>query len=59
VHHLNYQDKVIGFHRWERGGARDDVIVIANFADRAYRDYRIGVCTENLIPLRGRANRVS
>ena len=43
VHHLNYQDKVIGFHRWDRGGARDDVVVIANFADRGYQDYRIGV----------------
>jgi 1,4-alpha-glucan branching enzyme len=43
VHHLNYQDKVIGFHRWDRGGVRDDVVVIANFADRAYPDYRIGL----------------
>ena len=29
MHHVNYQDKVIAFHRWDRGGARDDVVVIA------------------------------
>jgi 1,4-alpha-glucan branching enzyme len=43
VHHVNHGDKVIAFHRWDRGGARDDVVVIANFADRAYQDYRIGL----------------
>jgi 1,4-alpha-glucan branching enzyme len=43
VHHLNDQDKVIAFHRWERGGPRDDVIIVANFANRAYASYRIGL----------------
>jgi 1,4-alpha-glucan branching enzyme len=43
VHHVNHTDKVIAFHRWDRGGPRDDVIVITNFADRAYQDYRIGL----------------
>jgi 1,4-alpha-glucan branching enzyme len=43
VHHVNDADKVIAFHRWENGGARDDVIVIANFANRAYDRYEIGL----------------
>lgn len=42
VHHVNDVDKLVAFHRWQDGGARDDVLVIANFADRAYSDYRIG-----------------
>jgi 1,4-alpha-glucan branching enzyme len=42
VHHVNNWDKVIAFHRWDQGGPRDDVIVVANFANRAYASYRIG-----------------
>ena len=43
VHHVNNHDKVIAFHRWETGGAGDDVIVIANFADRSYDHYTLGM----------------
>ena len=43
VHHVNDQDKVLGFHRWDRGGPRDDVVVVANFGNRAYERYRIGL----------------
>ncbi len=43
VHHVNNTDKVIAFHRWDAGGSGDDVIVLANFADRAYDSYRIGL----------------
>ena len=42
VHHINDADKVIGYHRWDQGGAGDDVIVVANFADRSYDNYRLG-----------------
>jgi 1,4-alpha-glucan branching enzyme len=42
VHHLNNKDKVIAFHRWENGGAGDDVIVVANMANRTYDNYTIG-----------------
>ncbi|MGB3189295.1 MAG: alpha-amylase family glycosyl hydrolase [Limnoraphis sp.] len=42
VHHVNNNDKLIAFHRWENGGAGDDVIVVANFADRNYNSYSIG-----------------
>lgn len=43
VHHLNNTDKVIAFHRWENGGPGDDVIVVANFADRSYNSYTLGM----------------
>ena len=43
LHHFNNQDKVIGFHRWDQGGARDDVVVVASFSNREIEtDYRIG-----------------
>lgn len=43
VHHVNNTDKVIAFHRWENGGPGDDVIVVANFADRSYDSYTLGM----------------
>jgi 1,4-alpha-glucan branching enzyme len=42
VHHANQTDKVIAFHRWENGGPRDDVVVVANFANRSYNAYTLG-----------------
>jgi 1,4-alpha-glucan branching enzyme len=43
VHHVNDRDKVISFHRWDRGGAGDDVVVVANLANRSYDAYQIGL----------------
>ena len=43
VHHVNNTDKVIAFHRWENGGPGDDVVVVANFADRSYDSYTLGM----------------
>jgi 1,4-alpha-glucan branching enzyme len=43
VFHCNDADKVIAFHRWDRGGAGDDVVLALNFANRAYDRYRIGL----------------
>lgn len=43
VYHVNNTDKVIAFHRWENGGQGDDVIVVANFANRSYDTYTIGM----------------
>ena len=42
VFHLNDADKLVAFHRWDRGGPGDDVLVVANFANRAYDSYTIG-----------------
>ncbi|MCC7450359.1 MAG: alpha amylase C-terminal domain-containing protein [Anaerolineae bacterium] len=42
VHHVNNTDKVIAFHRWDNGGPGDDVIVVANFANRTWYSYDLG-----------------
>lgn len=42
VFHVNDHDKLIAFHRWDNGGPRDDVVVVANFANRAYDSYGLG-----------------
>ncbi len=46
VFHVHEKNKVLAFHRWENGGPRDDVIVVANFADRTYSNYIIGLPRE-------------
>lgn len=43
VFHLNHQDKVVGYHRWDDGGPRDDVVVVVNCANRAYDAYALGL----------------
>ena len=43
VHHVNDWDKVIAWHRWMDGGAGDDVVMVANFRNQAWDDYRIGL----------------
>jgi 1,4-alpha-glucan branching enzyme len=43
VHHRSQDAKVIAFHRWELGGPRDDVVVVANLSASPYPAYRIGV----------------
>jgi 1,4-alpha-glucan branching enzyme len=48
VFHLNHENKVIAFHRWREGGPGDDVIVIANFANRVHEGYTIGLPSPGL-----------
>ncbi len=43
VHHVNDNDKVVVFHRWDQGGPGDDVIVVVNMANRSYPSYLFGV----------------
>jgi hypothetical protein len=35
VYHLHDGSQVIAFHRWEKGGPADDVVVVANFSHEA------------------------
>lgn len=35
--------KLLAFHRWADGGPHDDTVVVANFADRAITDLRLGL----------------
>lgn len=42
VFHINNEDKVIAFHRWEFGGEKDDVVVLVNFGSVNYQIYNLG-----------------
>jgi 1,4-alpha-glucan branching enzyme len=41
--HRNDDNHVIAFHRWDKGGAGDDVVVIVNFSSNSYDEYRLQV----------------
>ena len=32
----------MAFHRWDRGGPGDDVVVVMNFSSRTYPSYTVG-----------------
>jgi 1,4-alpha-glucan branching enzyme len=42
VFHVNNDGKMLAFHRWAEGGPGDDVVIVANFANRAYSSYTVG-----------------
>ncbi len=42
VYHMHNERKVIAFHRWDIGGAADDVVIVANFSHDAQENYVIG-----------------
>ncbi|MBU5614687.1 alpha-amylase family glycosyl hydrolase [Geomonas azotofigens] len=52
VHHLNEEAKVIAFHRWDQGGAGDDVVVVANFFREPHEGYVVGFPAEGIWRLR-------
>jgi len=52
LYHLNNERKVIAFHRWDKGGASDDVVIVANFSHEAQNDYVIGFPAEGAWKLR-------
>lgn len=41
-YHLNEESKVIAFHRWDKGGPADDVVIVANFLNEPQHGYVIG-----------------
>jgi 1,4-alpha-glucan branching enzyme len=43
VYHVNNNEKVIAYHRWYNGGAKDSVVVIANFRNESFENYVVGV----------------
>ncbi|MFF8909942.1 alpha-amylase family glycosyl hydrolase [Streptomyces olivaceoviridis] len=43
VYHCNDTAKVIGFHRSAQGGPGDSTVVVLNFGDNDYDDYRLGL----------------
>jgi 1,4-alpha-glucan branching enzyme len=52
VYHLNDERKVIAFHRWDKGGPADDVVVVANFFHEPQDGYVIGFPTAGTWKLR-------
>jgi 1,4-alpha-glucan branching enzyme len=52
VFHVNDAAKVIAFHRWDRGGAGDDVVVIINMANQSYDSFTIGFPRDGLWKVR-------
>jgi 1,4-alpha-glucan branching enzyme len=48
VFHVDDRAKLIAYHRWQEGGAGDDVIIIANFANRLHQGYSLGFPHEGL-----------
>lgn len=43
VYHLHEDRKMIAFHRWDKGGPCDDVVIVANFFHEAQEGYFIGL----------------
>ncbi len=43
VFHVDPAAKVVAFHRWDKGGPGDDVVVVANLANLAHDRYRLGL----------------
>jgi 1,4-alpha-glucan branching enzyme len=41
VLHLHEDNNMMAYHRWDQGGAGDDVVIALNFANGTYTDYRI------------------
>lgn len=42
IHHINDTNKLIAYHLWQSGGAKDDCIVIANLGSTSYSSYNLG-----------------
>ena len=42
VFHVDNTAKVVAYHRYDKGGAGDDVVVVTNFANTAVSNYAIG-----------------
>jgi 1,4-alpha-glucan branching enzyme len=52
IYHLNDDRKVLAYHRWDKGGPGDDVVVVANLLHEVQHDYVIGFPTEGTWKLR-------
>jgi 1,4-alpha-glucan branching enzyme len=52
VYHLHDERKVIAFHRWDKGGPADDVVVVANFLHEPQEGYVIGFPAAGIWKLR-------
>lgn len=50
--HVDENNKVMAYHRWQNGGPNDDVIVVINFANKTFKDYKMDLPRDGVWPLR-------
>ena len=55
--HVNDEEKVIAYHRWNQGGPGDDVVVVANFANCARDAYTVGFPRQGVWRIRFNSDR--
>jgi 1,4-alpha-glucan branching enzyme len=41
--HVDEENKVIAYHRWNQGGPKDDVVVVINFGSRMLQTYELSL----------------
>jgi 1,4-alpha-glucan branching enzyme len=42
VFHVDQDNKVLAFHRWDQGGGGDDVVIVLNFGAGGFTNYSLG-----------------
>ena len=45
INHVNHEQKILGYRRWSKGGAGDDVMIVINFSTQPVTNYVMGVPT--------------
>jgi 1,4-alpha-glucan branching enzyme len=49
-------NKVLSYHRWDKGGVRDDVVIVVNFSDQEFNDYQVNFPKNGLWHVRFNSN---
>lgn len=52
VHQVDPDNELVAFHRWDRGGPGDDVLVASNFSNQSLEDYEIAFPRDGVWRLR-------
>ena len=52
VHHVNQKEKVLAFHRWDKGGPGDTVVAVMNFANKLHENYEVGLPHDGIWKIR-------
>jgi len=42
ISHVDDDNKVLAYHRWDKGGPADDIMVVVNFANNHHKEYVLG-----------------
>jgi 1,4-alpha-glucan branching enzyme len=53
---VDEDNKVLSYHRWERGGVRDDVVIVINFSNKEFNDYQVNFPKNGLWHVRFNSN---